>query len=54
MEFRSIHKHGFARVAACTGRTAIGDPLANAEAILAMASDAAATASTSRSSPSSA
>ena len=37
MEFRSIHEHGFARVAACTGRTAIGDPLANAEAILAMA-----------------
>ena len=37
MEFRSIHEHGFARVAACTGRTAIGDPSANAEAILAMA-----------------
>jgi NAD+ synthase (glutamine-hydrolysing) len=37
MEFRSIHEHGFARVAACTGRTAIGDPSANAESILAMA-----------------
>ncbi len=37
MEFRSIHEHGFARIAACTGRTAIGDPSANAEAILAMA-----------------
>ena len=34
MDFRSIHEHGFARVAACTGRIVIGDPLANAEALL--------------------
>jgi NAD+ synthase (glutamine-hydrolysing) len=37
MEFRSIHEHGFARVAACTGRVVIGDPLANAASVLAMA-----------------
>jgi NAD+ synthase (glutamine-hydrolysing) len=37
MEFRSIHEHGFARVAACTGTIAIGDPQANADAVLAMA-----------------
>ncbi|MER7278863.1 NAD(+) synthase [Dactylosporangium sp. NPDC000244] len=34
MNFRSIYAHGFARVAACTGRTAIADPPANAAAIL--------------------
>ncbi|WP_433208509.1 NAD(+) synthase [Dactylosporangium sp. CS-047395] len=34
MNFRSIYAHGFVRVAACTGRTAIADPPANAEAIL--------------------
>nr|WP_296068973.1 NAD(+) synthase [uncultured Actinoplanes sp.] len=34
MNFRSIYQHGFARVAACTGHTAIADPPANAEAIL--------------------
>jgi NAD+ synthase (glutamine-hydrolysing) len=34
MNFRSIYQHGFARVAACTGRTAIADPPANAEAVL--------------------
>ncbi|WP_375406447.1 NAD(+) synthase [uncultured Amnibacterium sp.] len=37
MEFRSIHEHGFARIAACTGEIAIGDPLANADTVLAMA-----------------
>ncbi|MGT2426853.1 NAD(+) synthase [Amnibacterium kyonggiense] len=37
MEFRSIHEHGFARVAACTGRIVIGDPQANADAVLALA-----------------
>ncbi|GAA2754326.1 NAD(+) synthase [Amnibacterium kyonggiense] len=37
MEFRSIHEHGFARVAACTGLTTVGDPAANAEDILEMA-----------------
>ncbi|MEU7872828.1 NAD(+) synthase [Dactylosporangium sp. NPDC049140] len=34
MNFRSLYAHGFARVAACTGRTAIADPPANADAIL--------------------
>ncbi|MEV8514769.1 NAD(+) synthase [Dactylosporangium sp. NPDC051484] len=34
MNFSSIYAHGFARVAACTGRTAIADPPANAEALL--------------------
>jgi NAD+ synthase (glutamine-hydrolysing) len=34
MNFRSIYQHGFARVAACTGRIAIADPPANAEAVL--------------------
>ena len=37
MDFRSIHEHGFARIAACTGLTAVGDPAANAEDILEMA-----------------
>jgi NAD+ synthase (glutamine-hydrolysing) len=37
MSFRSLYRHGFARVAACTTRTAIGDPVTNAETILAMA-----------------
>ncbi|GAA3451271.1 NAD(+) synthase [Dactylosporangium matsuzakiense] len=41
MNFRSIYAHGFARVAACTGRTAIADPLANAAAILAQAEECA-------------
>ena len=35
--FRSLYRHGFARVAACTTRTALADPAANAETILAMA-----------------
>jgi NAD+ synthase (glutamine-hydrolysing) len=34
MSFRSIYQHGFVRVAACTGRIAIADPPANAEAVL--------------------
>jgi NAD+ synthase (glutamine-hydrolysing) len=34
MEFRSIYQHGYARVAACTGRVAIADPPANADLVL--------------------
>ncbi len=34
MNFRSIYQHGFARVAACTGRVAVADPPANAEMVL--------------------
>src|SRR3954463_10723788 len=34
MNFRSIYEHGFARVAACTGRITIADPPANAELVL--------------------
>ncbi|QOC91400.1 NAD(+) synthase [Micromonospora craniellae] len=34
MNFRSIYQHGFVRVAACTGRTRIAEPTANAEAVL--------------------
>ena len=34
MSFLSAYRHGFARVAACTTRCAIGDPAANAETIL--------------------
>ncbi len=34
MDFASLYEHGFVRIAACTGRTAIADPAANAEAIL--------------------
>ena len=34
MSFRSLYSHGFARVAACTTRTALADPATNAEAIL--------------------
>src|SRR6476646_8321863 len=33
-EFRSIYRHGFARVAACTTRCTLADPSANAAAIL--------------------
>jgi NAD+ synthase (glutamine-hydrolysing) len=39
MNFRSLYRHGFARVAACTTRTSIADPQANARTILRMASD---------------
>ncbi|MEU5540175.1 NAD(+) synthase [Streptomyces sp. NPDC020362] len=34
MNFWSIYQHGFARIAACTGHSAIADPHANAEAVL--------------------
>ncbi|MEI4273971.1 NAD(+) synthase [Klenkia sp. LSe6-5] len=34
MGFTSVYSHGFARVAACTQRTALADPPANAEAVL--------------------
>ncbi len=34
MTFRSLYRHGFARVAACTIRAALADPDANARAIL--------------------
>ena len=34
MSFRSLYRHGFARVAACTTRTALADPATNAQAIL--------------------
>ncbi len=36
-EFRSIYRHGFARVAACTQPVCLADPSANAEATLALA-----------------
>ena len=34
MRFESLYRHGFARIAACTIRTALADPAANAAAIL--------------------
>jgi NAD+ synthase (glutamine-hydrolysing) len=37
MDFYSVYRHGFVRVAACTLHTTIGDPFANAEAVLATA-----------------
>src|SRR4051794_30250643 len=37
MSFRSLYRHGFVRVAACTTRTALADPAANAATILEMA-----------------
>ena len=39
MSFRSLYRHGFARVAACTTRTALADPATNAQTILHMAED---------------
>ncbi|MGA9016926.1 MAG: NAD(+) synthase, partial [Acetobacteraceae bacterium] len=36
-EYRSIYRHGFARVAACTTRCTLADPVANAAAILEVA-----------------
>lgn len=39
MGFRSIYRHGFARVAACTTRTVLADPAANAQAIVRLAQD---------------
>jgi NAD+ synthase (glutamine-hydrolysing) len=35
--FRSLYRHGFARVAACTAPVRLADPAANAEAVLAAA-----------------
>jgi len=40
-EFRSVYGHGFLRVAACTLRTAIGDPVANAASVLRVARECA-------------
>ncbi len=37
MTFRSIYRHGFARVAACTLPSAVADPATNAESILRVA-----------------
>lgn len=37
MTFRSIYRHGFARIAACTIRTHLADPKSNANAVLALA-----------------
>jgi NAD+ synthase (glutamine-hydrolysing) len=37
MDFRSPYRHGFLRVAACTIRTSIAQPAANADAVLAAA-----------------
>ncbi len=39
LAFRSLYHHGFARVAACTTRTSLADPAANAQAILNLAED---------------
>ena len=39
MTFGSIYGHGFARLAACTTRCRLADPLANAETVAAMLSD---------------
>ncbi|HUB13076.1 MAG TPA: NAD(+) synthase [Acetobacteraceae bacterium] len=38
-DFRSLYRHGFARVAACTTRTTLADPAANAQAILRLAGE---------------
>jgi NAD+ synthase (glutamine-hydrolysing) len=37
MTFRSLYRHGFVRVAACTTRTSLADPATNAQSILTMA-----------------
>lgn len=39
MSFRSLYRHGFARVAACTTVTVLADPVANARTILTMTRD---------------
>lgn len=39
MRFESLYRHGFARIAACTIRTALADPAANAASILDVARD---------------
>jgi NAD+ synthase (glutamine-hydrolysing) len=41
MSFQSIYRHGFVRVAACTIRTGIADPLANAQSIIDLLQDLA-------------
>ena len=41
MDFHSAYRHGFLRVAACTLTTAIGDPAANAAAVLRSARECA-------------
>jgi NAD+ synthase (glutamine-hydrolysing) len=42
LDFRSIYRHGFARVAACVPNSAVADPASNAAAILGMAQDCSA------------
>ncbi len=37
MDFYSAYRHGFVRVAACTHRTVLADPAANAESVLRIA-----------------
>src|SRR3712207_6997234 len=37
MSFRSLYRHGFVRIAACSTRSSLADPEANAEAILRVA-----------------
>ena len=37
MDFYSVYRHGFVRVAACTHRTVLADPAANAESVLRIA-----------------
>jgi NAD+ synthase (glutamine-hydrolysing) len=37
--FQSIHSHGLVRVGACTPIGTVGDPMANAEAVIALAQD---------------
>ncbi|MDB5675667.1 MAG: nadE, partial [Sphingomonas bacterium] len=37
--FLSIHSHGLIRVGACTPVATVGDPAANAEAVIALAHD---------------
>lgn len=39
VDFFSAYRHGFVRVAACTHRTALADPAANAESVLRIARD---------------
>ncbi len=39
MNFRSLYRHGFARVAACTIPSALADPVTNAQSILRVAAE---------------
>ncbi|MDQ2676857.1 MAG: NAD(+) synthase [Actinomycetota bacterium] len=39
MDFRNVYEQGFARVAACTTRVAVGDPRANASAVMRQAAE---------------